>query len=70
MPAVAKQPDDIDPEERLLTEKEAAAWLGMGWTSWVKEREKIAYIRIGRFRRYTRRILRRHQQSCVVKPHT
>jgi len=68
MPCIARQPDDIDDDDRLLTEKQSAAWLGMGWTTWIKEREKIEYIRVGKFRRYTKRILRRYQNRCVVRP--
>jgi hypothetical protein len=68
MPCIAKQPDDIDDDDRLLTEKKSAAWLGMGWSAWTKERDKIEYIRVGKFRRYTKRILRRYQNSCHVRP--
>jgi hypothetical protein len=68
MPCVARQPDWIIPSERLLTEKQSAAWLGMGWTSWVRAREQIAYIRVGRMRRYKVRFLEKYQASCTVKP--
>ena len=68
MPCVAKQPDDIGRLRRLLTEKQSAARLGMGWTTWLKERDKIEHIRLGKFRRYTEDFLARYQDSCRVKP--
>jgi hypothetical protein len=68
MPCTARQPDEISPAERLMTEKQAAAWLGYGWTSWLRERDRIAYIRLGKFRRYKPRFLERYQATCIVKP--
>lgn len=68
MPCTAKQPEDIGRLRRLLTEKQSAAWLGMGWTTWMREREKIEHIRLGKFRRYTEEFLVRYQNSCRVKP--
>ena len=37
-------------------------------STWVKEREQIPYIKVGQFKRRTKRILRRYQASRLVKP--
>jgi hypothetical protein len=68
MPCVAKQPDNIDDDDRLMTEKASAAFLGMGWTTWTKERHLIPFFMVGSFKRRTKRILRRYQNSRLVKP--
>ena len=68
MPQIVTQPDDVDDDDRLLTERQSATCLGMGWPLWTKERDKIPYIQVGQFKRHTKRILRRYQKSRLVKP--
>ena len=68
MPQIVTQPDDVDDDDRLLTERQSAKLLGMGWPLWTKERDKIPYIQVGQFKRRTKQILRRYQASRLVKP--
>lgn len=70
MPLTAKQSDEIDPDDRLLTEKESAARLGVGWPLWTRVRDQIEYVRFGKYRRYTPRALARFQRQRTVKPRT
>jgi len=68
IPKIVTQPPDVDDDDRLLTEKQSALFVGMGWPLWTKERDKIPYIQVGKFKRRTKRILRRYQNSRLVKP--
>jgi hypothetical protein len=68
VPQIVTQPDDVDDDDRLLTEKQSALFLGMGWPTWTKVRHEIPYIQVGQFKRHTKRILRRYQNSRLVKP--
>jgi hypothetical protein len=68
MPKVVEQPVDIGPLPRLNTEKQARVKLGLGQTQWVREREKIATIRIGASRRYTDRALAAYLKANTHRP--